>query len=433
VPKYLSPIDLAKNELRNARIQNLATAPSNPVVGQVYFDTTQSNAYFYDGASWKAFFQDTSSPTGVAGGALSGSYPNPDLANGYITDAKIAANAAIQLSKLAVNPLARANHTGTQLAATISDFDTQVRTSRLDQFVAPTSAVSLGSQKITNLADPTNAQDAATKAYVDATAQGLDVKNSVRLATTTQITLSGTPIVDGVQTAAGNRVLVKNQTDSTLNGLYTLPAGGGPWVRSSDANSSGQVTPGLFTFVEEGNTNADSGWILTTDGAVTLGTTQLTFAQFSGAGQITAGAGLTKTGNTLDVNGSTDRITVYADNIDIATTYAGQASINTLGTITAGTWNATPVAVAYGGTGSTTPAGARTAIGAVGKYSLTNGGTTTDTVTHNLNTSDVMVSIRQLSDGQSVITDWAVQDANTVVVTYASAPTANTLRVTVVG
>lgn len=106
-----------------------------------------------------------------------------DLADGAVTSAKIAnetitnddisGSAAIALSKLATDPLARANHTGTQSASTISDFDTQVRTSRLDQMAAPTSAVSLNAQRLTNVADPTNAQDAATKAYVDATKQGL--------------------------------------------------------------------------------------------------------------------------------------------------------------------------------------------------------------------------------------------------------------------
>lgn len=227
-------------------------------------------------------------------------------------------------------------------AAKISDFDTQVQTSRLDQMAAPTAAVSLNSQKITNLADPTSAQDAATKAYVDATKQGLDVKDSVRAATTANITLSGTQTVDGVSLLAGDRVLVKNQSTGSQNGIYTVISGGA-WTRAADADVSSEVTAGLFVFVEEGTSNADSGWVLTTDNPITLDTTALTFTQFSGAGQITAGAGLTKTGNTLDVGtASASRIVVNADSIDLATTGVSAGTyqavtVDTYGRVTGGT------------------------------------------------------------------------------------------------
>jgi phage-related tail fiber protein len=230
----------------------------------------------------------------------------------------------------------------TLTAAKISDFDTQVRTNRLDQLAAPTADVTLNSRKITNLADPVSAQDAATKAYVDATKQGLDVKDSCRAATTANITLNGTQTVDGIALSAGDRVLVKNQTTASENGLYTVVSGGA-WTRTTDADTSAKVTSGMFTFVETGTTNADSGWVLTTDGAITLGTTALAFTQFSGAGQITAGAGLTKTGNTLDVvTASASRIVVNADSIDLATTGVGagtykSVTVDTYGRITAGT------------------------------------------------------------------------------------------------
>jgi hypothetical protein len=203
------------------------------------------------------------------------------------------------------------------VASNINNFDTQVRTSRLDQMSAPTSDVSLNSRKITNLADPTNDQDAATKAYVDAARSGLDVKQSVRVATTANITLSGAQTIDGVSAISGDRVLVKDQSTASQNGIYVVAAGS--WSRATDADSSAEVTAGMFTFVSEGILNADSGWVLTTNDTITLGTTSLTFAQFSGAGQITAGAGLTKSGNTIDVGGTAGRIVVNADSVDLAT------------------------------------------------------------------------------------------------------------------
>ena len=243
----------------------------------------------------------------------------------------------------------------TLTAAKISDFDTQVRTSRLDQMAAPTASVSLNSQKITNLATPTADTDAATKAYVDAARSGLDVKGSVRAATTANITLSGAQTIDGVSVIAGDRVLVKDQSTASTNGIYVAAAS--TWSRATDADVDAEVHAGMFAFVEEGTANADSGWVLTTNNPIVVGSTALAFAQFSGAGQITAGAGLTKTGNTIDAVGTANRITVNANSIDIASTYVGQTSITTLGTIATGVWNGTTIAVANAGSGATTLTG----------------------------------------------------------------------------
>jgi hypothetical protein len=229
---------------------------------------------------------------------------------------------------------------------------TQVRTK---QQLLVTDNVDFQNFRILNLADPTNAQDAATKAYVDAVKQALDIKDSVRVATTANITLSATQTIDGVTVAAGDRVLVKDQTTGSQNGIYVVAAGA--WARSIDANISAEVTPGLFVFVEEGTANGDNGYVLTTNGPITLDTTALTFTQFSGAGQITAGTGLTKTGNTIDVIGTAGRIVANADSIDLATVSVGSTvaaglrkfDVDSYGRISqAAAANATDINTAYG-------------------------------------------------------------------------------------
>ena len=209
------------------------------------------------------------------------------------------------------------------------------------------------------------------KSYVDAVANGLDVKKSVRVATTGNLSATynnaagtltassnGAISIDGVTLSADDRVLVKDQTSQVQNGFYKVTATGGAsaqfvLTRTPDGDEADELTGGAFTFVEEGTANADNGFVASHNGTPTVGTTNITFEQFSGAGQIAAGAGLTKTGNTIDVVGTADKITVSANALTIASTYVGQSSITTLGTISTGTWNGTEIGVAHGGTGLT--------------------------------------------------------------------------------
>ena len=181
--------------------------------------------------------------------------------------------------------------------------------------------IDVSSAKITNLGTPTSDADATTKAYVDGLINGLDIKESVKLATTANIagtynngtgTITGSGNgalgnIDGVATTTNDRILVKDQTDAKHNGIYVLTTvgdGSNAFVltRAGDADASAEISGGAFFFVEQGTTNADNGFVTTHNGNPTLGTDNIVFQQFSGAGQITAGNGLDKSGNTISVD-----------------------------------------------------------------------------------------------------------------------------------
>ena len=227
----------------------------------------------------------------------------------------------------------------------------------------------------------------AAKTYIDNTRSGLEVKDSVVVATTGNITLSGTQTIDGIAVTAGDRVLVKDQSTASQNGIYVVSASA--WSRATDADTAAEFNSGVFFFVEKGTDNADNGFVMNQDAAITFGSTAITFSQFSGAGQITAGSGLAKSGDTLLVNTGTG-ITVTSDNIVIDTAWAGQAAITTVGTIGTGTWNATAISTTKGGTGIntssvtgvpiitsgtwTTPSSLTVPLGGTGTTGFTSGG-----------------------------------------------------------
>lgn len=255
----------------------------------------------------------------------------------------------------------------------------------------------LVNQRIQNLADPSSATDAATKQYVDGLVNGLDWKQSVRAATTAAGTLAtgfaNGSVIDGVTLATGNRILIKNQATASENGIYVVAASGAP-TRATDADASAEVTPNMTVYVEEGTTNADTAWTLTTNAPITLGTTGLTFAQVGGGSTLTAGNGITISSGTISVNPAA------SGGISVA---AGGVSVDT-------------------------------AI-VVRKFaaSIGNGSSTSIAVTHNLGTRDVTVAVYDNTTFEEVLPDVVHTDANNVTLTFATAPATNAYRVVVHG
>lgn len=228
--------------------------------------------------------------------------------------------------------------------------------------------------KVTNLADGVNPQDAATKAQLDAAVQGWKWKEPVRGATTANITLSGAQTIDGVSVIAGDRVLVKNQSTGSANGIYL--AASGAWTRAADFDAASELV-GATVFVSEGTTNGNSQWNMTTDGPITLGTTALVWAQVGGGTSYTAGNGIGISGGVISV-----------DTAVVARKYAANVG---------------------------------------------DGSATTITVTHNLNTLDVTVTVREVSTGAQVLVDNVANGVNTVQLTFGTAPSSGQYRVIVQG
>ena len=565
--KFVTNLDLNQNQLIKGTFEVLSTDPNtNLFDGRMIFNSTEGVIKVYDitASAWRKMI------TGVQSAGDQSTALTINEANGVISiTPNLATTASAGLMSAAdFSKLADATSEATASKLVIRDASSQAK-----------------------FGTPTESTHAATKGYVDSARSGLDVKQSVRAATTATINLStdaaNGSIIDGVTLATGNRILIKDQGTAGAphadNGIYTVNASGAP-TRATDFDQDAEVTPGAFTFVEEGTANGDAGFVVATNGSITVGSTAILFTQFSGTGQIVAGDALSKDGSILNVND--DDVTIYVDGnddlavkssatagqvlrsvgsgtaawgaldladsdavtgalpianggtgsttaadarqaldleigVDVqaydaelsalaaltsaanklpyftgsgsasvatftsaardllddvdasamrdtlgltigtnvqaysaalaavsASTYVGDDSITTLGTITTGTWNGTTIAIANGGTAATSAADARANLAAttsgttstpvlarIAKQgcSAHSGGVSTTNVTHNFGTTDVMVQVYQVSTGETVISDVVRSNGNTVIVTINGAVDSNEYTIVVTG
>ncbi len=473
--KFLVSIDLSKNELQNARIQNLATAPASPVSGQIYFDTVDNQLYIYNGTRWE-----------VAGNAIqSGLLASRPLATAvdagtifYATDTYLFyysnGTAWAQTNQFGTitaqttygaasgngssTDYARADHThgtpalGTAtpqaLSGAAGSAGSATAPSKEDHTHAFTPSQDLNMQgfKLGNLATPTVSTDAATKQYVDDVAQGLNIHAASYAATTANLnatysngtsgvgatlTNAGTQAAfttDGTTPSASARILVKDQTNTFENGIYTLTtvgSGSTNWVltRATDFDSAVEIAGGDFTFVDNGSTLANTGWV-NIDEVTTVGTDPIEFEQFSGAGTYTASNGITLTGTNFTFtprSGYGLATGASGAEIKLATT----SGLNISSDLAVGAGNGISVL--------TNTVAIDSAV-VVSKYAATfgDGSATSYTITHNLNTRDVVVSVYEASGTYAeVVCDVAHATANTITLAFSVAPTSNQYRVVV--
>lgn len=313
--KVKTSLDFEKNEIQNVVVQKLAASPASPVSGQIYYDTVQNAFFYYNGTAWVKCVE---TPTVRNVGSGAGVYKQ--VLDNWLEFRKIKGASGITVTEYASD--IEIKFSGAEVShASLLDVGTNSH-AQIDSHIASTAnphgvtktQVGLGS--VDNLqqlpmsyldadgalaanSDVKVASQKAVKTYVDNKVTGVSWKDSVRVATTANITLSGTQTIDGVAVVAGDRVLVKNQTTASANGIYIVAAGA--WSRAADNDTAAEML-NATVMVQEGTTNADTQWTCSTNAPITLNTTALTFSQMSGAGTYAAGNGINITGNSIAIS-----------------------------------------------------------------------------------------------------------------------------------
>ena len=473
--KFLVSIDLNKNELQNAVIQNLATAPATPLAGQVYYNTTDNQLYIYNGTRWEVAGNAVTSGTLAARPAAatvdSGTiYYATDTYLFYYSNGSAWAQTnqfgtiTAQTSYGAASgngsstDYARADHTHgtpalgtatpnaiTGAAGSAGSATTPSKEDHVHAF-APTTDLNMGGYKLASLGTPTVSTDAATKQYVDDVAQGLNIHAASYAATTANLnatysngtsgvgatlTNAGTQAAfttDGTTPSVNDRILVRLQTNQAQNGIYTLTtvgSGSTNWVltRATDFDTSTEIAGGDFTFVDNGTTLANTGWV-NVDEVTTVGTDPIVFQQFSGAGTYTASNGVLLTGTNFTFAPRTGyglQTGASGAEIKLATT----SGLNLASDLAVGAGNGISVLTNTVAIDSSV---------VVSKYATNvgDGSATSYTITHNLGTRDVIVSVYEASGSYAeVICDVNHATTNTITLLFSVAPTLNQYRVVV--
>jgi hypothetical protein len=423
--KFLTHIDLAKNELQNAVIQQLASDPGSPVQGQIYYNTGDDTIYVYTGSAWEAV--GTGAGTGDVVGPASAT--NNAIVRFDDTTGKLVQDSVVTIADTtgviagtegitfdgtssgttAVVATAAASGTITLPAAT----DTLVGKATTDTLTNKTIDANGTGNSISNLevadfasgvvdttttlgtSDTVLPTQIAVKTYVDNQLQGLSWKTAVRAATTAAVTLAtdleNADTLDGVTLATGDRILVKNQADQTENGVYIVAASGAP-TRATDANSGAELV-NATVFVAEGTANADKVYTQTTNATITIGASNVVFAEVNG-GTVPAAS------------------TTVAGKVELATQAEAEAKTDTDRALTAVSVVNFPIKKTF---------------------TIGDGAETSYTLTHSLGTKEVMTQVRQAADDVVVECDIVNTSTSAVTLTFTVAPASNAIKAVVIG